>query len=99
MLSGIVLTIHCRIGGMDRLLTLTVTGDDPAGWGRQHGETFAKPIRELADIRRGMLVARMPSWSTAAIDKLCDDQLAAMKDQWPRTLAEVQGISEASGVG
>jgi isopenicillin-N N-acyltransferase-like protein len=83
---------------MDRLLTLTVTGDDPADWGRQHGEAFAKPIRELADIRRRLLVARMPSWSTAAVDKLCDDQLAAMQERWPRIYAELAGISDASGV-
>jgi isopenicillin-N N-acyltransferase-like protein len=82
-----------------RLLELTVTGDDPREWGRQHGETFAGPIRELADIRRDLMVARMPGWPAAKIDQLCDDHLAAMNDRWPRTLAELQGIADASGVG
>lgn len=81
-----------------RLLELTVTGDDPREWGRQHGESFAKPIRELADIRRGLLTANLPNWSASQIDRLCDDQVAALADRWPQTLAELQGIADASGV-
>jgi isopenicillin-N N-acyltransferase-like protein len=81
-----------------RLLELTLVGDDPRDWGCQHGEAFKGPIRELADIRRGLLAARMPGWSRAKIDQLCDDQLGALKDRWPRTLAELQGIADGSGV-
>jgi isopenicillin-N N-acyltransferase like protein len=81
-----------------RLLTLKLDGADPQQWGRQHGEAFRRQIRELVDIRRGLLVARMPGWSVAQIDRLCDDQLAAMEQRWTRTLAEVRGIADGSGV-
>ncbi len=83
-----------------QLPILRLTGTDPQSWGRQHGEAMRQQVREMADIRAKLLSAALggKGWSAGQIEKLCDDQLAALAERWPTVLAELQGISEASNV-
>jgi isopenicillin-N N-acyltransferase-like protein len=80
------------------LQTLRLSGNDPFGWGRQHGAALGTQIQSLADIRTQLLNANL-RWPKSALDQLCNDQLAAMSQRWPRVLAELKGISAGSGVG
>jgi isopenicillin-N N-acyltransferase-like protein len=82
----------------DSLLTIRLEGDDPRTWGVQHGEAFAAEIHELAEIRNALLANQLPGWNADRIGRLCEDQLSAMRSRWPDVLAELEGISEASGV-
>ena len=79
---------------------LRLTGTDPTAWGRQHGEAVSQQVREMADIRATLLQTALggKGWSALHIERLCDDQLTALAKRWPTVLAELQGISETSGV-
>lgn len=80
------------------LPVLSITGTDHYTWGVQHGEAFAAEIRALADIRNELLIQSLGGWSRQRIDRLCDEQLAALERQWPDVLTELRGISDASKV-
>jgi isopenicillin-N N-acyltransferase-like protein len=74
-----------------------LTGTDPRAWGAQHGEAFASEIRELAAIRSDLLATALRGWTTAQVERLCDDHLHTLATRYPATLAELEGIGAGSG--
>ncbi len=81
-----------------RLPVLRITGSDPYSLGTQHGQAFAKEIRELSAIRNQLLAEALVGWSSEKIDRLLDDQITALETRWPSVLAELKGIADGSGV-
>jgi isopenicillin-N N-acyltransferase-like protein len=80
------------------ILQLKLLGNDPREWGRQQGEHLRTQIRELNAIRQELLAGFLKGWSHGKIVDLCLDHARALEKKDADLWAEVQGLSEASGV-
>lgn len=66
-------------------------------WGEAHGEEFKGAIKELADIRRSLMLAKNPSLAKK-LDELAMMQFDFSKAFAPHITAELEGIARGSGL-
>ena len=66
-------------------------------WGKSHGEQFSLEIKELAAIRRELMLAKNPSLANS-IDELAKEQYSITKKFNPNLGDELDGIIEGSKV-
>lgn len=64
-------------------------------WGKLHGESFADEIRELANIRKNLMIAKNPSLKNS-IEELAKIQYQKTKDFNPLLGEELDGIIDGS---
>jgi len=77
---------------------LKLTGSDPLEWGRQQGESLKNEIRELNAIRQELLASFLKNWSRERVLDLCRAHAETLHAKDAALFAEVQGISDSSGV-
>ena len=70
-------------------------GGGPRSWGRAHGEEFREGIRELAGIRRGLMLARNPGIE-GDVPAVAAGQLEASARLDRDLAAELRGIAEGA---
>jgi len=70
-------------------------GKSPVYWGKIHGEQFKKQIKELADIRRDLMLQKNPSLKDS-LDQLADEQCQITKKEYPALFSELEGISKGA---
>lgn len=73
------------------------SGESPRAWGQMHGEQFRAGIKELAEIRRELMLAKNPRLRTK-LQELSDAQWATSSAYAPSLMEEVQGIVDGSGL-
>lgn len=66
-------------------------------WGESHGEQFKDGIKELAEIRRGLILAMTPIRDDA-FEQLALEQLEMTRVIAPDIVEEIEGIARGSGV-
>ncbi len=72
-------------------------GSSPLAWGQMHGETFRTGIRELAKIRRELMLAKNPLLASK-LEELAVAQWEASSAYAPALMEEVQGLVDGSGL-
>lgn len=72
-------------------------GQSPLEWGRMHGESFRDGIKELAQIRQELMLAKNPRLKSK-LKELADMQWQASAAYAPALMEEVQGIVDGSGL-
>lgn len=77
--------------------TITYRGESALAWGRQHGEEFRDGIKELAKIRRELMLAKNPSLKSK-LEELSEAQWQASSAYAPVLMEEVQGLVDGSGL-
>ncbi len=73
------------------------TGGSPLEWGRMHGEQFRSGIKELAQIRRELMLAKSPRL-TSKLEELAQQQWSASETYCSPLMEEVQGIVDGSNL-
>lgn len=73
------------------------TGQSALAWGRMHGEEFRAGIKELAEIRRELMLAKNPRLRSS-LEELSEAQWAASSAYAPTLMEEVEGIVQGSGL-
>jgi len=66
-------------------------------WGIAHGEEFKTPIKELAEIRKGLMLAKNPRLAKK-LDELAMDQLHISRQYSPHIADEIEGIAQGAGL-
>jgi isopenicillin-N N-acyltransferase-like protein len=66
-------------------------------WGLQHGEEFKTPIKELAEIRRHLMLAKNPALNRK-LDELAMEQFQLSKKFAPHVADEIEGIAKGAGL-
>lgn len=66
-------------------------------WGIAHGEQFRTAIKELADIRRSLMLAKNPALSKK-LNELALEQLSVSRSFAPHLADEIEGIAEGAGL-
>jgi isopenicillin-N N-acyltransferase-like protein len=79
------------------MLKIDLPAKTPEQVGRAHGETFKKQIRELYEIRYGLLRKFLKGWSAAEIEVPCLESHKALEAH-PELFQEFTGIHQASGL-
>lgn len=69
----------------------------PTQWGQQHGESFRDAIKELAQIRRELMLQKNPSLKHA-LDDLAQEQVMFTQMMSPVLFEEFEGLRQASGL-
>lgn len=69
----------------------------PKQWGQQHGESFKSAIKELAQIRRELMLQKNPALKNA-LDDLAQEQIMFTQMMSPALFEEFTGLQEASGL-
>lgn len=69
----------------------------PFEWGKSHGLQFKDAIKELASIRRRLMLEKNPRLEKY-IDGLSHEQVAATRDFSPELMQEMEGIAEGAGL-
>jgi isopenicillin-N N-acyltransferase-like protein len=85
-------------GTVDTIETLTLTGDDPRGWGEQHGEAKREDIQRLYEIRLQLTLGRTDLENEANVLRLAGQHLPVLRGFSAPMYAELEGIAAASGV-
>lgn len=67
----------------------------PKEWGHAHGEEFRVAIKELADIRRSLMLAKNPALAKK-LDDLALEQFHFSKDFAPEIAQEIEGIAQGA---
>jgi isopenicillin-N N-acyltransferase-like protein len=70
----------------------------PTQWGEMHGESYKNSIRELVEIRMGLLREKSPKLVGSKLDELCGLSWEATGKQLPLQFEELQGIRRGSGL-
>jgi len=70
----------------------------PKEWGRIHGESYASAIKELAQIRKDLMLSKSPRLQ-AHLEPLANEQFKISKEFCPYLCDEMIGIAEGSGLG
>lgn len=73
------------------------TGTSPLEWGKMHGEEFRSGIKELAMIRRDLMLAKNPSL-LPKLEELSKAQWDASTKYDPALMEEVKGLVAGSGL-
>ncbi len=73
------------------------SGKSSTEWGISHGEEFRIAIKELADIRRGLMLAKNPALAKK-LDELALEQLAFSRKFAPHITDEIEGIAKGSNL-
>lgn len=79
------------------MLKLSIQEKNPRKIGQIHGETFRKEIRELSEIRKGLLREYLQGWSWEDVEVLSKKMVRRLKD-FPDLFEEFVGLSEASQI-
>lgn len=66
-------------------------------WGLSHGEEFKVAIKELAEIRRGLMLAKNPALKNK-LDELALMQLDLSRTFAPHIVLEMEGIARGAGL-
>lgn len=66
-------------------------------WGQSHGEEFKIPIKELALIRKELMLAKNPKLSLR-LSELASEQFEISKKFSPQIASEIEGIAQGSGL-
>jgi isopenicillin-N N-acyltransferase-like protein len=66
-------------------------------WGQAHGEEFKTAIKELAEIRRALMLAKNPKLSTK-LAELAMEQMSISRKFAPHIADEIEGIAEGSNL-
>lgn len=74
-----------------------IKGKTPNEWGQSHGEEFRAPIKELAEIRRELMLAKNPSLKKE-LDQLALLQLDFSRKFAPNLVKEIEGIVKGSNL-
>ena len=74
------------------------SGQPPLEWGRMHGESYRLGIRELVEIRLGLMREKNPALSPAHIESLAGEQWSVTQHVAPELTYELNGIAEGSGL-
>ena len=74
------------------------SGQSSLEWGRMHGESYRLGIRELVEIRLGLMREKNPALSPAHIESLAGEQWSATQYVAPELTDELKGIAEGSGL-
>jgi isopenicillin-N N-acyltransferase-like protein len=77
---------------------LTLTGDDPAGWGEQHGEHKREQIRALYDIRLELTLSKTDLEGEVEVLALAERHLPVLASFDEAGAAELDGIARGSGL-
>jgi len=72
-------------------------GKSPFQWGLEHGETYKTAIRELFEIRKGLMLAKNPALSRK-LDHLAIEQFEHSKKFAPDVASELEGIAQGAGL-
>ena len=67
------------------------SGNSPLEWGRMHGEMFRDAIKELAQIRRELMLAKSPRLASK-LEELAQAQWDASFAYAPALMEELQGM-------
>lgn len=66
-------------------------------WGFMHGESYRAAIKELVEIRTGLMREKNPTLTQDRIDKLAGEQWAITQQDTPQLAEELTGIAQSSG--
>lgn len=72
-------------------------GHNNRQWGQAHGEEFKTPIKELAEIRRALMLAKNPKLSRK-LAELAMEQMSISRKFAPHIADEIEGIAEGSNL-
>lgn len=72
-------------------------GQSSKQWGQFHGEEFKTAIRELAEIRKHLMLAKNPALNRK-LDELAMEQLELSRKFAPHLVSEIEGIAEGCGL-
>ncbi|MFA6239225.1 MAG: C45 family peptidase [Bacteriovorax sp.] len=73
------------------------SGKSSKEWGRSHGEEFRVAIKELAEIRKSLMLAKNPSLSKK-LDELAFEQLELSRKFAPHLASEIEGIAAGAAL-
>lgn len=73
------------------------SGKSSKEWGLSHGEEYKTAIKELAEIRRGLMLAKNPALHRK-LDELALEQFELSKKLAPHIALEIEGIATGSGL-
>lgn len=68
------------------------SGKSSKEWGLSHGEEYKAAIKELAEIRRGLMLAKNPALSRK-LDEMAHEQLEFSRKFAPHLVQEIEGIA------
>lgn len=72
-------------------------GKSPREWGQTHGEEFRVAIKELAEIRKGLMLAKNPALNRK-LDTLALEQLELSRKFAPHLVEEIEGIAAGAAL-
>ncbi|MCP4502515.1 MAG: hypothetical protein GY822_21400 [Deltaproteobacteria bacterium] len=78
------------------IVSLALHGQDPRGWGQQHGEHFRAGVRELYDIRIGLTLQRMDLVDEKEVLALAAKHIPVLQDFDEALYQETCGIADAT---
>lgn len=70
-------------------------GDSNYNWGLAHGKAYKNEIKELATIRKGLMLAKNPAL-TRRLDELAMEQFEISKAFAPHIAEEIKGIADGA---
>jgi isopenicillin-N N-acyltransferase-like protein len=73
------------------------SGKSSKQWGQSHGEEFRVAIAELAEIRRGLMLAKNPALASK-LDFLALEQLEISRKFAPHLISEIEGIASGANL-
>ena len=73
------------------------SGKSSTEWGFSHGEEFRIGIRELAEIRKGLMLSKNPKLANK-LDELALEQFALSRQFAPHIAEEIEGIAKGANL-